>query len=244
MKSILTLAFSFIFIYSAYTQNLQQLDKFNKIVISPYVEVELIKGDTESIMYEVQNVEETKVKVQVKNNRLAIFLEDARITTKYKKEKYGFKYPMYSEDVLVKAKITYVDLKKIEIRGEERLTILSDLENDKKLVLKAYGTSKIMMEGVNTNKLKTVLIGENELEIKSGSANNQKIKTIGENSIESQNFNVIKTKASAIGENQLSLNVSDLLQVMAIGASEINVIGNPGMHKGLVIGDNDIRLKH
>ncbi len=244
MKLILTLCAFTLITFSTIAQNVQQVNSFNKIIISPKVEVELVKGDTESISWEAFNVDESKVQIVVKRNRLSIFLEDARITTKYTKEQYGIKYPMYSDEVVVKARITYVDLKKIEIRGEERLTILSDLENDKKLVLKAYGTSKIRMEGVNTNKLKTVLIGENELEIKSGAANNQKIKTIGENSIFSDNFNVVKTKANAIGENDLNLNVSGLLQVWAIGASEIWVSGNPSLHKGLVIGENDIRLKH
>lgn len=242
MKFIILLVCSAIS-YAAIAQNSQSLSTFNKITISPKIEVELVKGESESITWEVFNVDDAKVHIEVKSNRLVIFLEDARIATRYKKEKYGFKYPMYSEDVLVKAKITYVDLKKIEVRGEERLTILSDLENDKKLVLKAYGTSKIRMEGVNTNKLKTVLIGENELEIKSGAANNQKIKTIGENSIVSNNFDVVRTKANAIGENNLNLSISGLLQLWAIGASDIQINGNPSLHKGLVIGENDIRIR-
>ena len=244
MKSLSTLVLVLCFYISATAQNIQSLDNFEKILISPKIEVELVQGEAPSISWEAINIDESKVRINQKRNKLAIYLEDAKLTTKYAKGKYGWKYPMYNEDVKVKAVVTYVSLKRIEIRGEENITILSDLDVDKKMVIKAYGASNIKIEGINTNKLKTVLIGENELEIKSGVTKNQKIKTIGENSIVSNNLSTSKTKASAIGENQMSLSVSNILQIWAIGASDIRIMGNPNLYKGLVIGENEISLKH
>ena len=60
----------------------KQLSNFNKIVVSPYIDVELQKGTTEGIKIVYSNVEADKINVQVKGKTLRVYMDDA---------KFGFK---------------------------------------------------------------------------------------------------------------------------------------------------------
>lgn len=224
----------------------QELKSFNKIVVSPKIELELVKGDQESIRLEYVNVDTEKVNVDVNGNTLRIYLDDARYIVKnqkrdrYKNRNGWWDRRMYSEDVKVRAYVTYNTLKRLQVRGEEYIEIKSLLKNER-FKLKLYGESVVRIESLETNKFKAVLIGENRLDIKTGKAKKQKYKSIGENWVRSDGMSSDFAKASMIGEGMVKLKVDDHLRVSTIGESEIVFTGNPIVHKGIIIGHAAIR---
>lgn len=241
MKKLITTTLLLAFAIAIYAQNQRPLPDFSKIIVSPNIEVELVHGDNPSISWEAIGVDEDKVNIKVKNNKLSIYLEDARIVDKGKKSNYGWRYPIYHKSVLVKAKVTYTELKKLEIRGEEQVKLLSELNPEKKFVLKLYGASEVDIAGINAEKFKAVLIGENELTVAAGNTGHQKIKSIGGNSVNFTRLPTNRAKTNTIGQSELSLNVSNNLKVTSIGESRLKVSGHPNIRKGLIIGETRIR---
>ena len=186
MKALLaTFVVVFVLSFNGFSQ-VQELRSFDRIIVSPRVQLELVKGDKESVRLEYENIDEGKVNVQVKGNTLRIYLDEAKFIVKnsrrgrYYDEYGGWDRQMYKEGVRVKAYVTYTDLKYLQIRGEEDIDINSDIENER-FKLKAYGESTIRMKSITADKFKAVLIGENKLQIKGGKANKQKYKSIGDN---------------------------------------------------------------
>ncbi|WP_185152658.1 GIN domain-containing protein [Fulvivirga aurantia] len=213
---------------------------FSKLIISPKIEVVLKKGDKEQINWQSIGVAEDRVHLNVKNNTLHVYLEEAKITTRYQKDSFGKKYPMYGDDVLVKAVITYVDLERIEIRGEEKITVLGEMEIENKFVLKAYGATDILFDGVKSEKSKFVLIGENKLTCNGGSTKRQKVKLIGENKVFCEKVMSPKSKVSSIGESDIHLFADQQMKISAIGESDFTIYGAPLIRKALMIGENRV----
>jgi len=239
MKKLLTTTCLLLLVaLASKAQQTQSLPSFSKIVISPKIELELIAGESESITWEAFGVDEESINIEVKGNKLKIYLDNAKIAVMSKEGSFGWRYPMYDKHVLVKAKVTYNQLKRLEVRGEEAVNISSDLQTDKKFTLKAYGASNIKCAGVSAEKFKAILIGENELEVLSGLTPKQKIKSIGQNTVDFSALKSYRAKTSTIGEGLFHLNVRDFLHISAIGESVVQIKGSPAVSKGLIIGEN------
>lgn len=228
----------------------QQLKSFDKIVVSPRIELELVSGDQESIELTYENIDENKVNVEVKGKTLRIYLDDARYIVKNEKRRRGrykdnngwWDNRMYRSNVRVKAYVTFKSLKRLQVRGREDITISSPLVNDR-FKLKLYGESVVRMESLDTKKFKAVLIGENRLNIKEGKARRQKYKSIGENWVDSDGMDSNYAIASLIGEGMVKLKADDRLRISNIGEGQVVFSGNPTVRKGIIIGHTDIRRR-
>ena len=118
----------------------QFVTEFEKIIVSPYIQVVFVEGDKESVEIEQCSVDKSKLHIDVSNKTLWIYLEGAKdfpkgevINTDGDTEKY----PVYRGTV-VKAIITYKVLNDLSIRGEELQLIKSPIAADK-FYLKIYG---------------------------------------------------------------------------------------------------------
>ena len=56
------------------------LDSFDKILISPKINLVLTKGEVESLKLKIRNVDPEKVNVKVKGNSLHLYLDKLRST--------------------------------------------------------------------------------------------------------------------------------------------------------------------
>ena len=80
---VLTIFMSFIAI--AQEKNISIQDTFDKIIVSPHIEAQLIKGKTAGITIESIIVPTEKLQYEIKNGTLQVYLEGAKTYTKTKK---------------------------------------------------------------------------------------------------------------------------------------------------------------
>lgn len=229
----------------AQAQELQKkLDSFDKIIVSPKINLVLKKGERESIRIRYSNVTQDKINIEVSNNRLRIYLDDARIVDKHKRtrdENYSSNVSIY-HDAVVTAYVTYRELKVLDVRGEEEVTCDGDI-NSEKFKLKAYGEAEINLVSLHTKKFKAVLYGENKLTIKEGQTGHQRYRLYGENKIDTRALTSATISSTIYGEGRLSVNASDEVRINAFGEPKVNVSGTSHISRGIIIGKADIRMK-
>src|SRR5688572_12877294 len=197
-----------VLIACAWTSSAQEISKelrsFNKVIVSPKVNLILEKGDQESIRIAYSGVSEDKINIEVKGNTLRVYLDDAKITPRTRRKGDNGRENIY-KDVVVTAYVTYRDLKALQIRGDQELTCNGPL-NAKKFTLKAYGENEIRLSSVVTGYFKTSLFGENDLKIKGGKADYQKYRLFGENKIDTQALKSFATTTNIYGESKIKIN--------------------------------------
>lgn len=225
-------------------QELQKdLNSFDKIILSPRINLVLQKGDKESVRIRYSNITSDKINIEVSNNRLRIYLDDARLVEKQKKthdENYSSKSSIY-RDAVITAYVTYRELKVLDVRGEEEVTCDGDIDGEK-FKLKAYGEAEITLATLHTKKFKAVLYGENKLKIKDGQTGHQRYRLYGENKIDTRAFASETISSTIYGEGRLSVNASDEVRINAFGEPQVNVSGNSHISRGIIIGRADIRM--
>src|SRR5687768_2576854 len=99
----------------------RELKSFNKIIVSPKVNLILEQGDQESIRLTYSNVDADKINIRVQGNTLRVYLDDAKVTEKTYRVSSHEKRGIY-HDVSVTAYVTYKELEHLEIRGNQELT--------------------------------------------------------------------------------------------------------------------------
>lgn len=250
MKKIMSVAlqflgvFSFVLISSTNVfaqKGLQEVKHFEKIIVSPHVELVLKEGNNESVSIKSKGVEEDKINVKVVGKTLRIYLDKAKGYTKQQKTRYyGRKTvtPMY-RGVKIVATVTYKELKKLSVRGEEDVECDDVLKADK-FRLKVFGEADVRFAAVQAKYMKTTLFGENNLRIKSGSLEKQKITSFGENTVDSKKLEAVKAKTVSFGESDFRLNVSKKVKFSSYGESELSFKGDAHVAKGIVLGENEI----
>tara|TARA_R110002050_G_scaffold56512_4_gene127212 strand:- start:26941 stop:27681 length:741 start_codon:yes stop_codon:yes gene_type:complete len=215
---------------------------FNKVIISPHIQVTFVEGETESVRIANSTVPIDKINIEVVGKTLRVYLEGAKEITKsekvYKKG-YKRKQSIYN-GTIVKATITYKNLKELSLRGEEKMVCKSAFVQDK-LKLKIYGESQVYLNEVALGELNITVYGESFLEIKKGSIDYQKITAYGETKINTLGISNKSTKITSYGEGSYRVNVSDKLKVTAYGEATIAYQGNPDVYKGIIIGEATIQ---
>jgi hypothetical protein len=235
MKKIVWLLALLTFITNAEAQEIERkLRPFTKIVASPKIHLILTQGDEESIKLTYSNVDVSEINVSVENEKLKIYLDEARIVDKREHYNDSGKRSVY-HNAAVTAHITFRDLDLLEVRGDQDVSINQVVGADH-LVIRAYGSAEITIDSLEANSLKVVAYGENKIRIKAGKADAQRYVLYGENKIDSRNLAGTIVSSNIYGEGRLTVNASDEVRINAIGEPEINVSGTSFINKGLVIG--------
>ena len=218
------------------------LDSFDKVLISPKINLVLTKGEVESLKLKIRNVDPEKVNVKVEGNALHLYLDNAKKYVKHNKYHLNgrkFKEKQY-QGVQVTAYLTYRDLKKLQVRGEQWVIAEDPIEVDK-FKLKVYGETDINLASIKTDRLKVGLYGENDLDIDSGIAQVQRYRSFGENRVDTRKVTSRKTKTSIFGEADFNLSVTDKLKISSMGEASITFSGQARVTKGIVLGSSEIR---
>lgn len=217
------------------------VDSFDKVIVSPHIQVDFIQADNESVVINDIEVSIDKFNIEMSGNSLHIYLDDAKTTTKNEKEKnnnYNVKHPIY-KGTIVKATIYYKNLNELSLRGEENFVCKSLLNTDK-FKLRIYGESEVILNEVKINTLSIIIYGESVLDIKKGTIGNQKITSYGESEINALDVETESAKITLYGESNVNINVSQDMKVTSYGEANIKYLGNPKINKGIVIGETTI----
>lgn len=224
----------------AQAQKVTAVKAFEKVIVSPHIEVVLIEGDEESVKIENAKVSEDKINIEVEGKTLRLYLDGAKTVTKSEKTENGkWKKSIYN-GTMATATITYKRLKNLSIRGEEIVKCKSAIEQ-KDLKLTIYGESKVYFKSLTTEKLTVAIYGESYLEISAGSVDHQVYRAYGESEVNTFDMENTSTKITAYGESNFRVNVSERLKVTCYGETTINYKGDANVDKGIVIGEAEIR---
>jgi len=215
---------------------------FEKVIISPHIEVTLVEGDEESVRIDDAKLSEDKIKIKVEGKTLRIYLDGAKTFTKSERVTHGEWNGRRSRyhGTLVSATITYKTLKMLSVRGEEVVSCKSAI-NQAGFKLRIYGESKVYLDSVSVDEFIVSLYGESYLKISEGSINRQVYRAYGESEVNAMAIGNASTKITAYGESNFRVNVSDRLKVSCYGEASIDYRGEAAVNKGIVIGEASIR---
>jgi hypothetical protein len=219
-----------------------QVKDFNKIIISPHVEVNLIAGDETSVVIENAKVPMHKINVGVEGSTLRVYLDGAKTVTKSERvssDNWNGKRPIYN-GTMVTATITYKTLKNLSVRGEEIVRCKSALDQDE-LKMTLYGETKVYLEDLVLNELTVAIYGSSYLEIAKGNVGRQVFRAYGESEVNTIGMGNKETKITAYGESNFRVKVSDRLKVTCYGETTINYEGSPDVDNGIIIGEAKVR---
>jgi ribosomal protein L31 len=218
------------------------VDTFDKVIVSPHIQVTFQQGDSEKVVIESSTVSEDKINVEVNGKTLRIYLDGAKEVTKSEKVKengYERKKSIYNGTV-VKAIVTYTNLEELSLRGEERIVCKSPLEGDR-FHLKIFGESQVYLNEVAFGDLKTTIYGESYLELKEGTIEKHKITAYGETKVNTLGVENAEVKITAYGEGSYRLKVDERLKITAYGEATVAYDGSPKVDSRVIIGEATIQ---
>jgi len=236
LKTIFVVSSLFAGTFTAGAQAIS-VDHFNKVIISPYIQVVFVRGETESVTVNELLADSSKLHVDVRGATLRIYLEGAKDIPYYEKSynRNGL-YPRHA----VVATVTYRALKTLSLRGEETHVCQSPLTANK-FALRVYGASTVVFKEMRVRQLHAVIYGESSLEIQSGRVEEQHFTCYGEGKINTTAIVGRTGKITSFGEAEFRMNVSDRIKITAFGDAKLRYMGNPDIVKGIHIGDVDLR---
>jgi len=215
---------------------------FEKIIVSPHIEVNLVEGNEESVLIENARVSEDKINVEVEGRTLRVYLDGAKMVTKSEKYDNGEwegRRSIYN-GTMATATITYKTLNVLSVRGEEVINCESAIDQ-KDFKLRIYGESKVYFDSISAEKLTVSIYGESYLEIKDGDVKRQVYRAYGESEVNTLEMGNTSTKITAYGESNFRVNVSEDLKVTCYGEAEIYYKGDATVDNGIVIGEASVR---
>lgn len=215
---------------------------FNKIIVSPHIEVVFKKGNEASILIDDISVAREKFLYEIEKETLQVYLEGAKTYTKNKKIEhvnYKSKVPLYKKRA-VTITITYVDVNTFSLRGEEKITFKNSLIQDECKLL-VYGKSEVTINEIKVDKLNVSIYGNSFLNIENGIINKQKITAYGASKVMAADVITKETKITVYGSGTFQLNASEKIKVSSYGESTVLYKGNATLKKGIVIGESTIK---
>jgi hypothetical protein len=241
-KILLSTLFAFIgLIAFAQEEFTEEVPPFDKITISPKINLVLIKGDTESVKVAYKNIHAGRINVTVNGGRLRVFLDEARFVDRRERKYYDDGYDKVSiyHNAEVTAYVTYHHLHEVEMRGEEILTCDSEI-NTEKFKLKIFGNAEVNIASVKAYKFKTSIYGTNKIKIVGGKTTHQVYRLFGENKIDTRGMENVTASARIYGEGKLMLTAKEELKINSFGEPDIEVNGSAHIHRGIIMGRTHI----
>jgi hypothetical protein len=242
MKALFTLPAVLLIMNIGMAQEItQKLEPFDKIVVSPKIDLVLIPGNDESIRITYSGVDEDRIMIDQSRGRVHVYLEDAKIYDKgVKRSRHMFdRRPRYRFAQLT-AYVTFRSLRHIEIRGDGEVLCEGHIDA-KKIKLKAYGDNDIRIASLEAKTVKARFYGDNTMKIKEGEAGHINYKLFGDNKIDTRGVRTVTSSTTIYGDGRVLMHVTGEVHVSSFGDPTVYVIGSPVISKGIILGEADIR---
>jgi len=239
----LSLFAAFLISFGAFSQDEvqeinQDLKHFTKIIASPRINVILEQGNEEKIRLVYDHVSKSRINIIVRGKTLHLFLEHAKKVEKPVRDDSpgrGFNRRSMYENVTITAYVTYKNLDKLEIRGNQELTCHGEISAPE-FILRAYGENEINLASLETEYFRASLYGENKLRINNGEVLEQRYRLFGRNKIDTRALKSEYTSTSIFGEGKVKINSSEEVRVNAFGEPKIYVDGGGSVQRRLIFG--------
>lgn len=245
LSSMKTLIAALITIASTLSATAQTLERnvghFNKVIASPKINLVLVAGENESVKIDYVNIDPSKINMVVKNHALHIYLDGSKFLEKRKRisqDGWTKKENIY-RNASITAYVTYHELDKLVVRGEQQVDVQGAIDN-KKFKLSAYGECNITLASLQTGKFKASMYGQHTLKIKAGVVDTQKYKLFGENKIDAQAIQSEEIASATYGESRLKLNANESLRLVTFGESTVTMKGAADLNK-LTLGQVSVK---
>lgn len=211
---------------------------FEKVIVSPHIQVKLVEGEEESVTVETSKLPLDQIHAQVDGRTLWVYLEHAKVLTGSEDNgKQGNPYYRGTEAIVT---ISYKTLNTLSVRGNEYIRFEDPLVQ-KNFTLRIYGESQVYLSEVDLEALRVTIYGSSFLEVRGGHVDKQRFTAYGESRINTMAVTNGHTRIVAYGESDIQVKVTGKLKVTCYGESHIIYEGSPVLKKGLVIGEATIR---
>jgi len=242
MRYLNILAVTTLFIATAVHAQSIPVDRFHKVIISPYIQTTFVQGDEESVTINNIIVDSSKLHVEVKSGTLRIYLDGAKEVPhsqqEYRNDGSRQSGPLYPNHAVV-ATVTYKKLDALSLRGDETYLCQSPLYA-RDFILRVYGDPKVIFTEIHLTQMHTTIYGDANLDIRSGEANEQYYTAYGDGRVNATAVKGQTAKLTAFGEAEFRLNVSDWIRIITFGQAKLRYLGSPEISKGMHFGGVDI----
>lgn len=244
MKALFTLLAALLIVNVGFSQEIEQkLQPFDKIVVSPRIDLVLIPGQEESIRITYSGVDKEKILIEEKRGRVHVYLEDAKIyDTGEKRSKHMFDRRQRYRYAQLTAYVTFKTLRHIEIRGDGEVFCDGHIDA-KKIKIKAYGDNDIRIASLEAKIIKGRFYGDNTMRIREGEAGHMNYRLYGDNKIDTRGVRTVTSNTSIYGDGRVLMHVTREVHLTSFGDPSLYVIGSPTISKGLILGEVDIHKK-
>ena len=218
----------------------QPLKEFDKIQVSPFISLVLEEGETEHIRIEYAGIEPEKINYSVRGKKLRIYLDEAKYTGKTEEVFSGGHWqelPVY-RNVKITAYVSYKSLKKLQIRGEEKVSC-SDSIRSRNFKISMFGESRADLAFVQADRLVVNAFGENNLIIRSGDAGFLKFRLFGENKIKTDGMYTERISTGFFGESIMDIYSVGEISLWGVGEADVRYSGHPQLDR-FILGEADI----
>tara|TARA_R110002051_G_scaffold112958_1_gene185646 strand:- start:4148 stop:4894 length:747 start_codon:yes stop_codon:yes gene_type:complete len=214
---------------------------FDKLIVSPHIEVNLIEGEEESVVIDKAKIALDKIHAEVEGRTLRLYLDGAKVVTKSERissDKWKGTKSLYNGTIAT-ITVTYRKLENLSIRGEE-IVRCKNLFNADDFKMTLYGEAKVYFDSVSIDELTVAIYGSSYLEIAKGNIARQVYRAYGESEVNTVGMNADETKITAYGESNFRIKVADRLKVTCYGETNVSYSGDPEVDMGLIIGEAKI----
>ena len=148
MKKLIFTALTFVFIVGVIQaqEKTYSVKSFDKLIVSPHIEVNLVEGSDESVVVDNTKVSLDKINVEVEGRTLRVYLDGAKVVTKSERvsnDKWRGNKSLYGS--------SYLEIAEGEISRQ---------------VFRAYGESEVNTVGMNAEETKITAYGESNFRVK------------------------------------------------------------------------------
>lgn len=221
---------------------IKEVPSFDKIVVSPMIDVIIVASQTERVTIEYSNINPRDINCRVEDGTLQLFLTDGDFSNVTKNTDIWDNIDGWADqykNAKIQITVNYQNLEDIKLIGDQVLTARNTLKS-KRLKLTLMGDHEVSFENIEVDNLTVNVFGDNFLAFENGYAENQKFRVFGDNEIIANELKGRNVKAQLFGDNQLLVNASNDFKVNSFGDSEAINSGRGNTSKGLVLGDNEV----